>query len=194
MCFKKLENCFVISMECHMKQVRTKPIIERFVWKIHQNHISRRGKMISSLLCGWKISQPQNQCLNLLLARAVNQIVQTLVSADYFQWNAPMYVNVEGFAETLFIIQSKVMMIRLKGTLKMMMLIIMLRIFDADYIIEYIMLINALVNCLICLSSLVYTFRCVNSRSSLSAKTIQSYLSKRYLGVYIPDVSSMVIF
>ena len=34
---------------------------------------------------GWTINQPQNQCLNLLLPRAVNQIVQTLVSAEYFQ-------------------------------------------------------------------------------------------------------------
>ena len=36
--------------------------------------------MISSLLRGWKISQPPNECSNLLLARAVNQIAQTLIS------------------------------------------------------------------------------------------------------------------
>ena len=36
-----------------------------------------REKMISSLLWGRKISQPQNQCSNLLLAGAVNQILQT---------------------------------------------------------------------------------------------------------------------
>ena len=36
--------------------------------------------MISSLLRRWKISQPQNEWSNLLLARAVNQIAQTLIS------------------------------------------------------------------------------------------------------------------
>ena len=36
-----------------------------------------REKMISSLLCGRKISQPQNQCSNLFFAGAVNQILQT---------------------------------------------------------------------------------------------------------------------
>ena len=59
--------------------------------------------------------------------------VQTLVSAKYFQWSALMYVNVEGFAETLFMIQSKEIMIKLKRTMKMIMLATMLRIFDADY-------------------------------------------------------------
>ena len=37
--------------------------------------------MISSLLREWKISQPENQCSNLLLALAVNQTAQTLISA-----------------------------------------------------------------------------------------------------------------
>ena len=41
-----------------------------------------------------EISQPQNQYSNFLLARAVNQIVQTLVSAEYFRWSALMYVNI----------------------------------------------------------------------------------------------------
>ena len=44
-----------------------------------------------------------------------------------------MYVNVEAFVETLFTIQSKVMMIRLRGTIKMMMPTVMLRMFDVDY-------------------------------------------------------------
>ena len=136
-----------------------------------------RGKMISSLLCGWKNSQPQNQCSNLLLARAINKIVQTLVSAEYFQWSALMYVNVEGFAETLFMIQSKVITMRLKRSMKMIMLTTMLRICDADY--QTLCLIALFI-----LVILVYTFRCINSGSSLSAKTIQFYLSKRYLGVY----------
>ena len=69
--------------------------------------------MMSSPLCGLKISQPQNQYSNFLLARAVNQIEQTLVSAEYFRWSALMYVNIEGFAETLFISQLKVIMMRL---------------------------------------------------------------------------------
>ena len=59
-----------------------------------------REKMVGSLLSRWKISQPQNQCSNLLLAHVVNQIVQTLISVKYFQWSAMMYVNVEGFVET----------------------------------------------------------------------------------------------
>ena len=89
--------------------------------------------MTRSLLCGWKNSQPQNQWSNLLLARAVNQVLQTLVSAECFQWNGLTYVNVEGFAETLFMIQSKVIVMRLKKTMKMIMLTTMLRIYDADY-------------------------------------------------------------
>ena len=84
------------------------------------------GKMISCLLCEWKISQSQNQCSNLLLARAVKQIVQTLVSAKYFQWDELMYVNFEGFGETLFMIQPM-------RTMKMIILTTMFRIFDADY-------------------------------------------------------------
>ena len=84
-------------------------------------------------LCGWKISQPQNQYSNFLLARVVNQIVQTLVSAEYFRWSALMYVNIEDFAETLFMSQLKVIMMRLKRTMKIIMLTTMLRIFDADY-------------------------------------------------------------
>ena len=84
-------------------------------------------------LCGWKISQPQNQYSNFLPARVVNQIVQTLVSAEYFRWSALMYVNIEDFAETLFMSQLKVIMMRLKRTMKIIMLTTMLRIFDADY-------------------------------------------------------------
>ena len=71
--------------------------------------------------------------MNLLLACALNQIVQTLVSAEYFQWSALMGVNVEGFVETLFMIQSKVIMMRLKRTMKMIMLTTIFRIFDVDY-------------------------------------------------------------
>ena len=43
-----------------------------------------------------------------------------------------MYVYVENLTQT-FMIQSKVMLMRLKRTMKMMMLTTMLRIFDADY-------------------------------------------------------------
>ena len=84
-------------------------------------------------MCRWKINESQNQWLNLLLACALNQIVQTLVSAEYFQWSALMCVNVEGFVETLFMIQSKVIMMRLKRTMKMIMLTTIFRIFDVDY-------------------------------------------------------------
>ena len=87
--------------------------------------------MITSLLCGWKINQPQNQCSNLLPACAVYQIVQTLVSLEYFQWSTAMYVNVECFVER-FMIQSKVIMMSLKKTIKMIMPTTMVRIFDAD--------------------------------------------------------------
>ena len=83
-------------------------------------------------MCGWKIIQSQNQCSDLLLAHAVDQIVQAPVSAEYFQWSALMYVNVEGFVET-FMIQSKVIMMRLKRTMKMIMLITIFRIFNVDY-------------------------------------------------------------
>ena len=48
---------------------------------------------------------------------------------------------------------------------------------------------------MIYLSYLVYAlFRCVNSGSFPSAKTIQSYLSKRYFEVYILEVSPMLMF
>ena len=43
-----------------------------------------------------------------------------------------MYVNVEGFVET-FMIQSKVTMMRLKRTMKMIMLTTIFRIFNVDY-------------------------------------------------------------
>ena len=92
-----------------------------------------RQETISSLLTRWKISQPQNQRFNLLLARAVNQITRPLISVKYFQWSALMHVNVEGFVETLFMIQSKVIEMRLKRTMKTIMLATMLRIFDTDY-------------------------------------------------------------
>ena len=92
-----------------------------------------RQKTISSLLTRQKISQPQNQHFNLLLARAVNQITRPLISVKYFQWSALMHVNVEGFVETLFMIQSKVIEMRLKRTMKTIMLATMLRIFDTDY-------------------------------------------------------------
>ena len=48
---------------------------------------------ISSLLWS-KIKQPQNHCSDFLRAFAVNQIVQTLVSAQNFQWSVLMYGNV----------------------------------------------------------------------------------------------------
>ena len=92
-----------------------------------------RQETISSLLTRWKISQPQNQRFNLLLARAVNQITRPLISVKYFQWSALMHVNVEGFVETLFMIQSKVIEMRLKRTMKTIMLATMLRIFNTDY-------------------------------------------------------------
>ena len=92
-----------------------------------------RQKTISSLLTRQKISQPQNQHFNLLLARAVNQITRPLISVKYFQWSALMHVNVEGFVETLFMIQSKVIEMRLKRTMKTIMLATMLRIFNTDY-------------------------------------------------------------
>ena len=76
---------------------------------------------------------------------------------------------------------SKVIMMRLKRTMKMIMLTTELKIFDADYQTLY-------------LSYLADIFGCINSGTSLSAKTIQSYLSKRYLRVYIPGVSPMFIF
>ena len=44
-----------------------------------------------------------------------------------------MYVNVEGFVETLFMIQSKVILMRLKRTMKMIMVTTIFRIFDVDY-------------------------------------------------------------
>ena len=75
-------------------------------------------------------------------------------------------------------IMPKGIMVRLKRTMKMIMLTTKLRIFHADYQTLY-------------LSYLADIFSFVNS---LSAKTIQSYLSKRYLGVYIPEVSPMFIF
>ena len=96
-----------------------------------------REKMITSLLRGWKINQSQNQCSNLIPACAVYQIVQTLVSTEYFQWSTAMYVNVECFFER-FMIQSKVIMMSLKKTIKMIMTkkmimpTTMVRIFDAD--------------------------------------------------------------
>ena len=43
-----------------------------------------------------------------------------------------MYANVEGFGET-FVIQSKVIMMRLKKTMKMIIMTTMHRISDADY-------------------------------------------------------------
>ena len=141
--------------------------------------------MITPLLCGWKINQPQNQCSNLLPACAAYQIVQTLVSTEYFQWSTAMYVNVECFVER-FMIQSKVIMmswkrtIKMIMTLKMMLLTTMVRIF-------------LLINCLIYLGYLVDIFNCVDSGRSLSAMTIQSYLSKRYLGVYISEGLPMII-
>ena len=63
----------------------------------------------------------------------------------------------------------------------------MLRIYDADY--QTICLIAWFI-----LVILVYIFRCVNSVSSPSAKTIQYDLSKRYLAVYIPEGSPMFMF
>ena len=131
-----------------------------------------REKMISSLSCGREISQPLNQGSNLLLACAINQIIQTFVSAEYLMECTDVF-KCRG-------VMSKVITMRLKRTMKMIMLTIKLRIFDADYQMLY-------------LSYLADIFRCVNSGSSLSAKSIQSYLSKRYLGVYIPEVSPIVI-
>ena len=90
-----------------------------------------REKMITSLLRGWKINQPQNQCSNLLPACAAYQFVQTLVSTEYFQWSTAMYLNLESFIER-FMIQSKVIMMSLKRTIKMIMPTKMVRIFDAD--------------------------------------------------------------
>ena len=92
----------------------------------------RKDDQISAV---WMEKQPaQYQCSNLLLVRIVNQTVQTLVSEEYFQWSALMYVNVEGSAETLFMIQSKLIMMRLKRAMKMIMLTTMLGIYDADYL------------------------------------------------------------
>ena len=90
-------------------------------------------KTISSLLFAWEISQSKNQCSNVLLAHAVNHIVQTFVSTMYYQWSALMYVNAEGFVVALIVIQLKVIMMRMKRTMEIIMLTTMLGIFDADY-------------------------------------------------------------
>ena len=76
------------------------------------------------------------------------------------------------------------------------MLTKMLRIFGADYqTLPDRKKNQTLLNCVICLSYFVYIFRCVNSGSSLSAKTIQSYLSKRYFfRVYMPVGSPKFMF
>ena len=46
---------------------------------------------------------------------------------------------------------------------------------------------------MIYLGYLVDIFNCVDSGRSLSAMTIESYLSKRYLGVYISEGLPMII-
>ena len=51
----------------------------------------------------------------------------------YYQWSALVYVNDEGFVVALIVIQSKVIMMRMKRTMEIIMLTTMLRIFDADY-------------------------------------------------------------
>ena len=82
----------------------------------------------------WIEKQPGPESVfELIICTCRKSNCTTLVSAEYFQWSALMYANVEGFAETLFMIQSKVIMMRLKRTIKMTMLTTMFRIYDADY-------------------------------------------------------------
>ena len=118
---------------------------EVYEWKLEKNFdipfpvlrvTDRRRKRTTSLfLLNGKCASPRISAPTYHLTNhAETQIVQIFFSAVYRQWSAlcNVYmqgVNVEGFVETLFMIQLRKIMMRLKRTLKL----IMLRIFDVNY-------------------------------------------------------------
>ena len=137
------------TLELHQLPPTKDELTQHIIWANYQAYVWKRALEISidipsiighgwdrkdsSLLFAGEISQSKNQCSNVLLAHAVNHIVQTFVSTMYYQWSALMYVNDEGFVVALIVIQSKVIMMRMKRTMEIIMLTTMLRIFDADY-------------------------------------------------------------